>query len=131
MIEEPAQFRAGKIGIEQKAGLRGKRLLRPVRAQLLANAGRAAILPDDGAMDRLARAAVPQERGLALVRDPHGGDVLGREPGLLQGFARDIVLRLPDLRRLVLDPARLGKMLLELALRPRERAAGAIEDDRA
>jgi hypothetical protein len=47
----------------------------PLRAQLGAQRLGAAVLPDDGVVDRLAGAAVPQHRGLALVGDADGGDV--------------------------------------------------------
>src|SRR5207244_11465518 len=58
------------------------RLLVPAAAQRSAGVGGAAILPDDGVVDRLAGRAVPHDRGLALVGDADGGDVLRRKPGL-------------------------------------------------
>ena len=54
----------------------------PLRRASRADAGGAAILPDDRVVDRLAGRAVPDHRGLALVGDADGGDVLRREAGL-------------------------------------------------
>jgi len=47
--------------------------------------GRAAILPDDGAVQRPAGAAVPEQRGLALVGQADGGEIPRREVGLGDG----------------------------------------------
>jgi hypothetical protein len=80
---------------------------------------------------RLARAPVPQQRGLALVGDADGADVGGRQPGLGDGFLRGGQLRGPNLHRVVLDPAGLRKVLRQLALRHRDDAALRIEDDAA
>ena len=47
-----------------------------VALHLVAEAGGAAVLPDDGVADRLAGLAVPDDGGFALVGDADGGDVL-------------------------------------------------------
>ena len=54
-----------------------------------------------------------------------------REAGLRQRLARGRELALPDLARVVLDPAGLRVDLAELALRHRDDAAVAVEDDAA
>ncbi len=50
-------------------------------------------------------APVPHHRRLALVRDAHGGDVLGRRVGTGQRAGHDAPRVLPDLQRVVLHPA--------------------------
>src|SRR2546423_1547843 len=77
--------------------------------QLVAAGGGAAILPHDSVMYRLARLAVPHDGGFALIGDPDGGDVRGGEAGLGEGFLGRVQLRGPDLSRIVLHPAGLGK----------------------
>ena len=81
--QHPGQLGAGEIGIEQQAGLLGEELFQTLSLQLVAIACRAAVLPDDGVVDRLAGLAVPDDDGLALVGDADGRDVLGRDAGLL------------------------------------------------
>ena len=67
--------------------------------------GGAAVLPDDGVVDRLAGAAVPDHHGLALVGDADGGDVGGGKPGVGQGLPRGGDDGCPDFLRIVLHPA--------------------------
>ena len=52
-------------------------------------------------------------------------------PGARDGLARDRDLRRPDLLRVVLDPARLRKMLGEFLLRHRANGARRVENDGA
>src|SRR5690606_19485134 len=72
---------------------------------------RAAILPDDGAVDGLAGLAVPDDHGLALVGDADGEAILGAEPGGPEGVGEGGRDALEDLGGLVLHPARLREML--------------------
>ena len=78
VVEHPGDLGGGEIRIEQQAGLGRDRRLVALGLQLRADVGGAAVLPDDGAVDRPAGGAVPDDRGLALVGDADGGDVLGR-----------------------------------------------------
>ena len=55
IVENPGQLRGGEIGIEQQAGLRPDLLFRPFGLERSAKLRRPAILPDDGAVDRLTR----------------------------------------------------------------------------
>ena len=75
----------------------------------------ARVLPDDRVVDRLAGRAVPDDCRLALVGDAQRGDVARRRRPVER--PSDHLLRaLPDLHRVVLDPARLGIDLLVLLL---------------
>src|SRR5204863_311941 len=85
----------------------------------------------DRVMQRLAGLPVPQDRGLALVRDADRHEIGERDVRLAHRLARDIALRAKDLLRVVLDPAGLRKDLLELALRDRDGGAFLVEQDRA
>ena len=77
----------------------------PARLQPRADVGGAAVLPDDGVVDRLAGLAIPDDGGLALVGDADRGDVLASAPAFFSAL-RQTATRRPDLLRLVLDPAR-------------------------
>ena len=58
----------------------------PCALQLVAEGGGAAILPDDGVVDRLAGLAVPDDGRLALIGDADGGDVAAVERRLSPGL---------------------------------------------
>jgi hypothetical protein len=76
--------------------------------------GGAAVLPDDCAVDRLAGRTVPNDDGLALVRDADPGDTLRLDRlKRLAGHAQRLA---PDLLGIMLNPAALGIMLADLAL---------------
>jgi len=82
-------------------------------------------------MNGLAGFAIPQHRRLALVGDPDRGNVAGLKFRFLQcGFGRR-QLRCPNFFGIVLHPAGLRIMLLELLLRDGVNLAIVIEDDAA
>jgi len=131
VVEDPLDLGAGEIGIDHQAGLLAHQRLQALRAQRGADRLGAAVLPDDGVVDRHAGAAVPQHRGLALVGDAQRGDVVGLQAGFGEHLARGVELAAPDLARVVLDPAGLGIDLAEFALRHRDEVALRVEDDAA
>src|SRR5690606_5211597 len=100
-------------------------------AQLVAQRGGAAVLPDQRMRQRAAAGAVPDKGGLALVGDADGGHVGGRGAGVAQRLAGDVELALPDLAGVVLDPARLRIVLTEFALAHAARMAVAVEHNGA
>ncbi len=75
MVEDPGDLGAGEIGIDDQPRFGRDRRLMPVGLEPCADVGGAAVLPDDGAMDRLAGGLVPHQRRLALVGDADRGDV--------------------------------------------------------
>ena len=64
--EQPLELRRREVGIGRQPGPCAEQLERELEATL----GGPAILPDDRTVDRAATAALPEERRLALVRDP-------------------------------------------------------------
>jgi hypothetical protein len=131
VVEQPADLGAAEVGVDDEPGARAQLVGQAVLAQLRAQRLGAAVLPDDGAVDRHAAGAPPHHRGLALVGDADGRDVGRPQPGRGQRLARHGELRRPDLLGVVLHPAGLRKVLGELALRQRGDAAVAVEDDGA
>ena len=69
--------------------------------------------------------------GLALVGDADRGEVLVREVGSGQREADHLTDVLPDLLRVVLDPAGAREDLLVLDLAGLDDLAGVVEDDRS
>ena len=116
-IEDPCDFCARKIRIDDQAGLGRYRGLVALGLQSGADVGGAAVLPDDGAVHGPPGSAIPYDRGLALVGDADRGDVLGLQPRLLQRVAAGHHRRGPDVLGLMLDPPRGRKMLREFLLR--------------
>src|SRR5690242_18298111 len=131
VVEQPGELGAAEVRVDDEAGALAHQALGARRAQLLAERRRAPVLPDDRAMQRLAALAIPEKRGLALVRDAHGRELLERQVRFAHRFARRIALRAVDLARVVLDPAGLRIVLGEFALRARHGAAFFVEDDSA
>ncbi len=130
MIEDPGKLGAREIGIEQQAGARAHHLLMPRLAQRRAGRGGAPVLPDDGAMDRAAGAAVPDHGGLALVGDADGGHLRAGDPGPLDDRAAGGGGGGPEVIRLMLDPTGIGIVLRELLLRGGNRSHVGIKEDR-
>ena len=102
-----------EVGVDRQPGALPHQRLVTRRPQLVAAAGGAAVLPDQGAVDRLAAVGVPGDDDLALVGhpvvelgslDPGGGDRLAGDPPR----------HLPDFIGVVLNPAGLREVLLEL-----------------
>ena len=123
---------AGKVGVDDQAGLGPDRVAGAVRLQALAEVRGAAILPDDRVVDRLAGLAVPDDGRLALVGD---ADARPCRPG---ARARGRALRPP--RRSATPRSRCGscstqparrKDLGELLLRDGADRAALVEHDRA
>src|SRR5260370_1298685 len=81
----------------------------PSPPQLVGALGGAAVLPDDGIVDRLAGGAVPDDGGLTLIGDANAGQRAGLELGLSQRAAADFDRGRPDLVRVVFDPTGPGK----------------------
>ena len=131
VVQDPLDLGAREVGRQRQADLGPEAVLAAVLAELVDVDVGARVLPDDRVVDGLAGVLVPDDRGLALVGDADGGDVGGGDAGLLEGALDDLLAARPDLRRIVLDPARLGVDLLVLLLVDRDDAAGVVEDHEA
>src|SRR6185295_13578617 len=131
VVEQPGDLGAAEVRIDDQAGALAYQALGADLLQLLALRRGAPVLPDDRVVDRLAGLPVPDDGGLALVGDADRDQVLERDGGVADRFARHFALRGEDLLRVVLDPARLRKDLRELALRDRLRHAFLVEEDGA
>ena len=131
VVEQPGDLGGREVGIEQQPGLGRDHRLVARGLELAAGVGGAPVLPDDGVVDRLAGAPVPEHAGLALVGDADGGDVAGAEPGGGQRLARRLDRRAPDVLGIVLHPAVGREVLGELALGEAEDRQVRAEHDGA
>ena len=88
----------------------------PCRAQLVAARGGAAVLPDERAVQRLAGRRVPAQTVSRWLVIPTAVELARADAGVLERLAGDRARDVPDLRRVVLDPAGLREVLAELAV---------------
>ena len=116
MVEQPFDLGAGKIGVQHESSLALKQVGMAGFTQCVANIGGASILPDDGITDCLASGAVPHDGCFALVGDADRSDVCSADCALLHYLACDGELGLPDIFRVMLDPAWMRKDLPEFLL---------------
>jgi hypothetical protein len=130
MIEDPGDLGPGEVGVRDKARPLPDERFQPLCFQAVAGGRGAAVLPDDGVMDRPARGALPDHRRFPLVGDADGGDVGGAQARILQGQGRNTGLGFPYLAGIVLHPAGPGIVLAELLLRRGNNQARVIEDNR-
>ncbi len=131
VVEQPFEFGPGEVRIDHQAGFLRDQVGGTRRAQRIAQIRGAPILPDDRVGHGLARRALPDDGGFALVGDADGRNVRGADAGLGQCLGHHSPLRGPDFGRIVLDPSRPRIDLREFPLRAPMNVARMIEDDRA
>ncbi len=116
VVQQPLEFGARKVGVDQQASLGLNGLGQPPLTQGRAHRFSAPVLPHDGMVHGLAGFAVPDHGGFALVGDAYSPDVAGLEFGLGDGFPSCGQLGLPDDHGVVFHPAGpgvdLGQFLL-------------------
>ena len=127
--QQPLDLGPGEVGVEDQAGALAEELLVAGLPQLLAAVRGAAVLPDERVVDRLAAARIPGDDRLALVGDPDRFELGAADPGIGQRLAADALGHLPDLARVVLDPAGPGKVLAELRVGAAGDLALVVEDE--
>src|ERR1700678_167149 len=81
IIQNPGDFGAGEIGIQQQTGAFVDFFVMAGGTKLVAGFGRATILPDDGIMDGITGLAIPDDGGFALVGNTEAGDIAGTDAG--------------------------------------------------
>src|SRR5207244_1682513 len=89
----------------------------------------AGVLPVERVVHWPPRAAIPEDRRLALVGDPERAEIGRREVGLRESVGdhgQDIA---PDLIWIVLDPARQRVVVTVLLLGDRNDAGAVVEDE--
>ena len=119
IIQHPGELCRGEIGIGQQAGAFRQQRLMPLGAEFCAGIRGAAVLPDNGAMQAAPRSAIPKQRGFALIGNADAGDIGCAAACFLQSLTQACNGALPDILRLMLNPARGGEMLRQFHLRGR------------
>ncbi len=116
MAKYPGRLGGAEVGVEHQAGHGAHPLEMTVIGERRTVRCGAAVLPDDGAVQRSTGRSVEGDDGLTLVGDADGGD---RVTGLAQAGAH-LAQRLgdgvPDLVGIVLDPSGPREILGQLAV---------------
>jgi hypothetical protein len=129
VVEQPAHLRGGEVRCRRQAAALAHGLSIGAAGQLVDEGAGAGVLPHDRPPGRPAGVAVPQHGGFPLVGDAERDDLVDSGSGLGEGLWRDAFEVVPDLHRVVLDPARLGKVLFVLTLRDRDQPPAVVEQD--
>ena len=127
VVQNPLDFRAGEIGVNQQSGLLRHHLPQAVRFQLVTDGGGPAALPHNGIVDGGTGLAVPEDGGLPLVGDAQGGNGFRVDMGGVHCLRQRPFLRGPDLHGVVFHPAGLGVNLMEGVLGPGDNLPGLVE----
>jgi hypothetical protein len=129
VLDQPLDLGAREVGVQHQAGALAEKGLPARFAQLVAAGGRAAVLPHERAVERLARLAVPSHHRLALVRDPDAREPAAADAGRVEGLAGHGASHVPDLAGVVLDPPGAREVLLELPVGAAGDRSPLVEDD--
>src|ERR1035437_2385922 len=116
MIEYPFDLGSRKIGINDEPGILADVWLKPSGLQVVANSRRAATLPDDGVIDRLAACLFPDNSRFTLIGDADRGHFVGTNARLFKNLPRHATLASPDIHRIVFYPLGLPIDLCNLFL---------------
>ena len=116
VLKHPADLGSGEVGGEGKAHPGSKAVLSAVGGEFLTYTVGAGVLPDDGVVDRLTGAPIPEHNGLPLIGHPDRGEVGSVHVAPRQGALDDALGPQPDLLGIVLDPAGTRVDLLVLLL---------------
>ena len=118
IVQYPRHLCSGEIRVDDKARLLPDRCFSATLTEFVACSRRAAVLPDDGVIDRLARFTIPDDGRLALVGDAHRRDISRPYLGLAKHFNGGAELRCENLERIMFHPSGLRVDLREFLLRP-------------
>src|SRR6202043_1291133 len=108
---EPGDLGGGEVGVQDEPRAPPYQRFGPRGFESGAFSGCAPVLPHDGAMDGLARRALPDERGFALVGDAERCDLARVEARLRQRLARRCERIAPDVFRVMFDTTGRGVVL--------------------
>jgi hypothetical protein len=130
VVQNPFDLRGAEIGVDDQPRPFPDEFGLPLGLQPVAVLRGAAILPDDGVVDRFFGLRIPHDRGLPLVGDADARDVQAVDVDGRDRLGDHRSLRRPYLVRVVFHPSRLGEYLRELPLCHRAYLPFPVEYDR-
>ena len=129
IIQNPGNLGAGEISIKSKSGLLLEFLQKPLCLQVIHNPGGLTGLPYNRMIYRTPGILVPDYRSLTLVGDADSGNIACLQAALLQCTLHDLAHGAPDFLCIMLNPARLRKMLGKLLLSHADNLGIFIKND--
>ena len=127
LVEKPGELGSGKVCVGLEPGTHPHFSSVSV-IEFGSDRRRSSALPDDRRAERLERFAIPDQRGLALIRKSDCADVFDAD--LFDRVVSGLELALPEVNRGLFDPTRLGEPRIEVALSSGSDAPALIEDQR-
>src|SRR5919204_3597584 len=131
VLEKPLELGRREIGIDHQSGARLHFRGEPLFLEPLAQGSAASTLPDNGVIHRLSRGALPEQRGLSLISEANGGDLVPSDPAVAQDPLCHCPLREPNIHGIVFNPTRLRIYLRDFLTGSRARVPFAIEQNSA
>ena len=131
IFQNPADFCAGKIGVNDEAGFFLDFFVKALCFKGVAVLGGTAALPNDGIVHRLAGIFFPHNRRLTLVGDADCGNIFRVHAGAGFCLGKNAELARPDFYRVMLDPAWFGENLRKLFLSRLNDVAVLVKNDGA
>src|SRR5262249_52998021 len=131
MLENPGELGGRKVWVQAQPGLLDDFLFVPGVLELPARRRRAAILPDNGVVDRNAGTSIPEQCCFALVGESDRCDMPPFGTQTPQYLTRCRQGRRPDDLWVMFHPARSGVYLLEGMLVERDNGTARREGDAA
>ena len=131
VFQNPADFGAGKIGIDYQTGFLPDGIHQPLFRQAVAVFGGSAALPHNGVTDGTACGFVPDDGGFTLVGDADGGDIRSGGTDVGHGLPGYLQLGGEDLVGVMLHPAGLGENLGKFLLGDAAYFPCVVEQDAA
>ena len=128
-VQQISQLGAAEIRVRHQPGLPADQVGLALLHQPFHIGSGAAALPDNGVVNAAARVLFPQKGGLPLVGDADGGDVLHLHAAHFHGLLQGGDLGVQNVLGVVLHPARLGIVLLELDGMGGQYPPGFVKDD--
>ena len=116
IFKKPSYFGRTEIRVDYKTGFLTVSVCKAFVYEAFTVVGRTSVLPYDCVIYRLSGFFVPDNRGFTLVGNTDSCDIFGFGVGFCKCFACYRVLCQPDFRRIVLNPARLRKILRKFLL---------------
>src|SRR5439155_8693799 len=128
VLQDPLDLPGREVRRRRQPGPAADHLAPAVAVQGGGDAVGTGVLPDDRVVVRTAGAAVPHHRGLPLVGDTERGQVGRAQAARVHRGTHHRRRTLPDLHRVVLDPAGTGQDLFVFELVPADLVTAMVED---
>ena len=121
ILKQPVQLGSRKIGVRNESG-HSADLCDLLRCEGAQHRLRPAVLPDDSRSERFTRQPVKEKAGLTFVIKPNAGNLVNSGTRTFKGFLNSREHGLPDLFRIMFNPARMRIGAPDTAVSPSEQA---------